>query len=141
MAVALSCCGGADEADTPERTIEAFMDALGDRDGKRACAELTDRGEYQFRAIMPLFLDPEKQFAACEDVVELISPGSDAFSAVKVSGVRENGERATATTEGGPGRVELRREDGDWKIEEQFAGGWRMLGIPANPAYRVPPGR
>ena len=51
--------------------------------------------------------------------------------------VRIDGDRATATVIGGPNAVRLSRDGDDWLIDEQFARGWRALGLPGN---RPPPG-
>ena len=128
-------CGDGGEPDTPERTVETFIDALGDGDGDRACAELTEDGKREFTAVMPVFVDPSKQNVPCEQAVELVA-GRVRDRDVEITAASVRGDRATVVTEGGPQRIDLRRDD-DWRIDAQFKRGWPAFGIPAYPP-RVP---
>jgi hypothetical protein len=138
-ALSLLGCRGS-EGDTPERTVEGFLSALEDGDGERTCGELTAAGRGELERFLPLFV-PGTKPGTCSEVVERAAKGiaRGTLRRAKVRTARVKGATATLTTEGGPNVVRLIRSDGEWRIVEQFHGGWRAFGIPRYPPGVNPP--
>lgn len=136
VVMSLPGCGDErdDEADTPARTVQAYLAALAEGDGDRACDELTADGRAELAALVPLHLRvaPMKDcVATAEQLSDAMYPAlADELIDAQVDEVRVDGARATASARGGPARMRLVRRDGDWRIDESLKGGWREMGVP-----------
>ena len=126
----LAGCGKSPE-DKVADTINTWMDALVDRDGDKACGQMTAAGSEEFGTIVGNFVGDQPGPRSCEETVELLGEAArEAFGEPKVSDVRIDGDRATAKATGAPPRIDLRREGDDWRIEHSVVYGWRAIGIP-----------
>lgn len=101
-------CGGEDTG-SPKGTVEAFIDAIVDRDGEKACSYLADEYRQQF-----------DQAVGC---AEAFTPdeGSDDLKTIEeaeIGDVSEDGDTATVevTQDGETSKIELKKDGDDWKI-------------------------
>lgn len=133
LLVGLSSCGGSGESDEAKvtETVNAFFAALGDADGERACAQLTDEGLENFLLFArrdPLLHKAAVKSGACEQTVEAVVPADQAIldlSRAEVHDVVVSGDTATTrlTDRLGPARGPgLERVDGKWKVATVFPG-------------------
>jgi hypothetical protein len=113
----VAACGGGDgdEGDA-EDTVKNFATALADKDGKKACDQLSQDAKNQF----------EQAGQNCEDLLQL------AFASISEEERNElkdiepdvsvDGDNATAKVpnigEEGDSEIKLKKEDGDWKITD-----------------------
>src|SRR5215203_4968980 len=124
LGAALIGCGGDDGGSSPADAVRAFNGAVADGDGDRACAVLDDAAEAELQQSTQ-----GSASSSCKQVIKLLAAfyddaTKDRLRDVKVEAPAE-GERATArftspAATGGPEReqtYELRRVDGDWKID------------------------
>jgi hypothetical protein len=141
IVVALCLAGCADddkpERDSPERTLKAYLAALAEGDGDRACDELTERGRDELAALVPLHLRVAAMkdcVATAEQVSEAMYPAlADDLIDAELGEVRVAGGTAIASPRGGPARIRLVRRGGDWLIDQQLRAGWREMGVPPVP--------
>lgn len=122
--LALAACGDSDE-DQVVNTVERYMRALADGDGKEACALMTSEAKAQVMVAGAFFGGGD-----CAKI--LTSIGSDMLDAgdrqdarnTKVVSVKIRGDQATAETrpEFDDEPTELRKKGGEWliHIEEGF---------------------
>lgn len=140
LAVALLATGpgcGGDGADSPADAVRTYNEAVAEGDGERACAQLDPAAQEELRQSTQ-----GEARGSCEETIELLSDfyddaTKDRLRKAKVVATAE-GDRATArltlpTGLGGPDQrqaYELRRVDGDWKIES--------LGLTPEPPPTAP---
>jgi hypothetical protein len=112
----VAACGGGDDEGDAEDTVRNFATALADKDGKKACDQLSEDAKNQF----------EEAGQKCEDLLQL------AFASISEEERNElkdidpdvsvDGDNATAKVpnigEGGDSEIKLKKEDGDWKITD-----------------------
>jgi hypothetical protein len=104
-------CGGSDPG--PRETVETFFQAIGNGDGAKACSLLTD----------DLLLSEGRSRAACAEELTFAPGDSDrnqyAGASANIVSVEEEGDRATVTmTDFEHDRIDLTREDGEWRISQ-----------------------
>jgi uncharacterized protein DUF4878 len=122
LALAAVGCGGG--ADTPDEAVHNYLDALASSDGDKACDQLTEETRDRLG----------RGRGSCKDVMEFLAAlipkdRRDDVKGTDVS-VERSGDTAIATFDqpfgGGatrPQRLELKKEDGDWKISNLDTGG------------------
>ena len=136
VALCLAGCGDEDkpERDTPERTLTAYLAALAEGDGDRACDELTESGRAEIAALVPRVAAMNDCVATAEQISEAMYPAlADDLIDAEVGEVRVDGATAIASPRGGPARIRLVRRGGDWLIDQQLRAGWREMGVPPQP--------
>lgn len=108
-------------ADTPaeaaaRRTIVDFYAAMERRDGKRACAALTNENRRELRTVN---VPKGSPLRSCEEVIVDEFGG---FPAPRITRVRAEGNTASVTVvapaaEGGGGTSELVKRGNEWKVD------------------------
>jgi hypothetical protein len=129
-ALALAGCGGGDSGDDApavklppprgsdtqqiQETWRLYYTALAARDGGRACALLTERGQDE------VVNEASESGGTCEEVVAVLGAFFKGYSS-RLTGIEVKGDSATAVAprsgEIKEQALELRRDDGRWKIE------------------------
>lgn len=109
-------CGG-DDTGAIERTVEAYLAAVAERDGAAACAELTENaqlGIFEFRRV---HVGPDHPEKACARVVrrQRLAGDRDVLLDPRVEDVEFDGDAATARVNGV--EATLKRDDGEWKLD------------------------
>jgi hypothetical protein len=116
LAVALSACGGDDDAKDAQQAVRDFVQATNDRDGDRLCGDLLSQ-EYMEKATGA---QGDKAEDACKQQLDLIKGLK--LRLVSVGAAKVDGDaasvRATIVTSGQrtTRRFELAKEDGSWKL-------------------------
>jgi hypothetical protein len=122
--VLLSGCG-ASETERAGTTVKTYLAALADRDGQRACDQLT--GEAQRTLVSGLIEElPELAALSCPDAVRKMGAllGPEERATLKHAEVRVtlDGDKAMATPVGGTDTVDLVKTESGWLI----SGGFRF---------------
>jgi hypothetical protein len=116
LALALSACGGDDDAEDARQVVRAFVEATNDRDGDQLCGELLSQ-EYLEKYTGAT---GDRAEEACRKQLDVITGLK--LRLVSIGRVEVDGEaatvRATITTGGQRSRrrFELAKEDGTWKL-------------------------
>ena len=116
VTLALSACGGGDDADDAKQTVRDFVQATNDRDGDRLCGDLLSQ-EYMEKATGA---SGDQAQDACKQQLSLIKGLK--LRLVAMGDARVDGDRATvrATIVTGGQRqsrsFQLAKEDGSWKL-------------------------
>jgi hypothetical protein len=116
LTLALSACGGGDDADDAKQTVRDFVQATNERDGDRLCGDLLSQ-EYMEKATGA---SGDKAQDACKQQLSLIKGLK--LRLVAVGGAEVDGDRATvrATIVTGGQRqsrsFQLAKESGSWKL-------------------------
>ena len=116
LAVALSACGGGDDAKDAQQTVRDFVQATNERDGDRLCGHLLSH-EYMEKATGARGDEAED---ACKDQLSLIKGLK--LRLVSIGATKVDGDEATvrATIATGGQRTsrafQLAKEDGHWKL-------------------------
>jgi hypothetical protein len=116
LTVALSACGGGDDAKDTQQVVRDFVQATNDRDGDKLCGELLTQ-EYLEKATGAT---GDRAEEACKKQLDLITGLKLRLLSVekaKVDGDKAT-VRATIATGGQRGRrtFELAKENGRWKL-------------------------
>lgn len=119
-AVALGACGGSHESDRADvrKTVEGFYGALADKDAKKACAAISEKGKQEISDTASR--QGKKQ--SCSQIFSLILAfGGNSLSQakdVKVTDVKLDGDQASATISLSKrkSQIGLVKENGDWKL-------------------------
>jgi len=109
-------CGGPQ----PDQVVRDYFGAIVDRDGRRACAQLSE----ELRTDIERAPAARRAGRGCADVMELAAALNPSLSRQDVEeldvDVEEDGDRATARLENPLARrdetIDLVKRDGDWKI-------------------------
>ncbi|HEX8646371.1 MAG TPA: hypothetical protein VF715_05685 [Thermoleophilaceae bacterium] len=140
LALPLVGCGGKSDADRARDTVRGWVEALASGRGDDACQAMTDSGRHEVVQLVQLFADGPRDVDDCPRQVAHLSRRSASEQLdVEIGATSVGGERATVETEGGPNRVQLRREDGGWRVHSFLLDGWRAFGIPDYPPGARPP--
>ena len=118
--VALPGCGESEE-DKVADTIQSYLKAFTEGDGEKACGFLSEDTRRAFVAQVGTLLRTNDCGRALEQVRKGVRRQAlDALKEARVSNVKVDGERATATVEarGRSSRTELAKTEGDWKISD-----------------------
>ena len=139
LALTAAGCGGSGD-DEPADVVREWVDDLADGRAEQACTALTDRGRVEAVALVQLF-GGGPAAKDCERQVKHLSTGSRPDAPpVEVTSESVDGDRAIVETDGGPKRVQLRRESGGWRVHSFILDGWPAFGIPDYPPDMGPPG-
>lgn len=116
-------CGGNEQGDAAA-TVTTYLSALADGDGAEACDQLTGQAKRELTAgIVETVPELQSDFS-CDGAVEALADllGEDERSVLREAEVAASvdGDEATASLEGSPNEVELRRVDGRWLISGGF---------------------
>jgi Domain of unknown function (DUF4878) len=114
--LAAGCGGGSG----PDETVRAYLDAIVDQNGERACRQLTA----ELRRDIESSAAARASGRSCADVMALAAGLNPGLSSKEVEDleidVKEDGDRATATFENPLSRreetIDLLRSNDDWKI-------------------------
>jgi hypothetical protein len=145
LTLALAGCAGESESDRAGDAVHEWVEALADRDGAKACGAMTPTGRYELVLMLQIWVNGPRDLDDCERQVAGIggSPGKGEAD-VEIANVSVDGARATVETEGnpegGPSRVQLRRDGDRWLVHGFLLDGWRGFGIPDYPPGTAPPG-
>ena len=116
LALALSACGGGDDAEDARQVVRNFVEATNARDGDQLCGELLSQ-EYLEKYTGAT---GDRAEDACRKQLDLLTGLK--LRLVSIGRVEVDGEaatvRATITTGGQrtKRRFELAKEDGTWKL-------------------------
>jgi hypothetical protein len=114
-------CGGSRESDRDdvEKTVDGFYTAVADKDAKKACNSISEKGQQE---ISEAAAQGGKKKRSCEQVFDVVLAfAGDQFAQakdVKVTDVKLDGDQATAAirVNDRDSRVTLLKEDGRWKL-------------------------
>lgn len=114
-ALGLASCGGGSDSSAEKDITGVVKRAVVSKNPKVTCEEVTTKG-----FIRRVYGDVAQCLKA-----EKPKPDDHPPTGVRVSNVKVDGDRATATvreqggdTDGATGTIELRKEDGDWRIDD-----------------------
>lgn len=121
--VLLVGCGAADEEDNAAKPVKAYLNALAEGDGARACEQLTGRAQRELIAGLADTL-PEAGVLTCEEAVEQISgivgpDEADMLSNAEIK-VTLDGDRAKARVVEGTDTVDVVKFEDGWLIDGGF---------------------
>lgn len=106
--LALTACGGGD-ADSPEKAMQSYLDALAGGDAEAACELLG-----------PSAADTSLAQPDCEASEPTVSPEAQEFGESEVGTVEEDGSEATvdvtADDSATPITVDLVQDDDEWRV-------------------------
>ena len=111
----LGACGGGDE-DKVGDVVRGYLDAVADRDGKRACAFLTRDAQLRTFRRRRAHAGADHPAEACATVVGTFGPlfGVGRIRDVDVNRIAVDGDRARARAAGF--RVRLEKVEGEWRL-------------------------
>jgi hypothetical protein len=120
LALVLGACGGSHESDRADvrKTVEGFYGALADKDAKKACDAISEKGKEEISETASR--QGKKQ--SCSQIFSLILAfGENSLSQAKeveVTDVKLDGDQASATISLSKrkSQIGLVKEDGDWKL-------------------------
>jgi hypothetical protein len=120
-ALALGACGGsrASDKEAIEKTVTGVYDALADKDAKRVCDSISQKGKEEISKTASRGASKKR---SCEQIfsIGLALAGDQLKRAkdVKVSDVKLDGDQAKATVnlQNRKSEVGLVKEAGDWKL-------------------------
>ena len=125
--LALAACGGGGDDDSQVKDrVNGLYDALADKKADKACESLSDDAKDQLTKGSQALSKGKKQ--SCEDVMGLVFAFAgkqiEKVRDVKVTNVKVDGDKATATVEQGKTKntVPLVKEDGEWLISSLSTG-------------------
>jgi hypothetical protein len=143
LAVALAGCGGGrSDEDRARDAVRDWMEALAQARGDDACGAMTARGRTELVQLVRLFIGGAHDAATdCARLVpRLGGTARGSLRDFEAGAVSVDGDRATVETEGGPQKVQLRRQGGGWRVHSFLLDGWRAYGTPDYPPGAGPPG-
>jgi predicted lipid-binding transport protein (Tim44 family) len=117
LVLALSACGGGDDAEGAREAVREFIEATNERDGDALCGELLTQ-DYLEKYTGATGDNAEE---ACKDQLDVIS--GLRLRLVRIDSVEVDGDEATVRATIATGgqrtarRFGLAKEDGDWKLD------------------------
>lgn len=122
-------CGGKSDEDRARATVKAYIGAVADGDGKKACDLLTGSGKRELVTAVNENL-PEVGTIECDQVIERMSSlfGSDELDQIKRTKLNvaihgNTGEAIAAQPDASTRPILLEKVGGDWKLSGGFAFG------------------
>lgn len=111
----LGACGGREDEAVGD-AVRAYLAAVADRDGKRACGLLTRGAQLRTFRTRRAHAGADHPSQACAAVVASFGPlyGVERVRGVAVSRIAVEGDRAKARADGFA--VKLVKVDGEWKL-------------------------
>jgi hypothetical protein len=135
VALALASCGGEPDDDRARDAVRNWIDALAEGRAADACGAMTAAGRRELVQMAQLFAGAPRAVRECERQVRHLGGRPGGGADLEIRSVSVEGDAATVETRGGPARVRLRREGGEWRVHGFLTDGWREFGIPgARPA-------
>ena len=134
----LVACGS--EEEEVAKSVRNWTAALSGGDGKGACDLMTTAGRVELARFAQGFAKTQPA-ADCPTNIKRfqrkLSPQVQRQTLdADVDDVRVDGDTAIVRmANGGPTQVRLRKEGGEWHVDEAFRYGWRLLGAPS---YAMP---
>ena len=136
-ALAIAACGsrGSAEAEVT-KSVRNWTAALSEGDGEAACDLMTAAGRAELARFAAVFAKTAPAADCASNLRRFhakLSPQVQRQTTdADVAAVRVDGDVATVRMEdGGPARIRLRREGGEWHVDEAFRRGWRLVGAPS----------
>ena len=134
--LALAACGteGSPEEEVT-KSVRNWTAALSEGDGKAACDLMTDAGRTELARFAQTFAQT-RPAADCRTNLKRfhakLSPQVQRQTHdADVDSVRVDGDVANVRmADGGPSQLRLRKEDGNWHVDQAFTHGWRLIGAP-----------
>lgn len=119
LTASLAACGGSDQASDRKgvaNTVRAYLDAVADRDGARACRLLTVEAQLRIVQTRQVHAGPHLSPEGCARVIDTYTPifGVKPLRSGKVSSIVVEGETARAQV--GTFPVTLTKVAGEWKL-------------------------
>lgn len=117
------------------KSVRNWTAALSEGDGGAACDRMTTAGRVELARFASSFAGTQPA-ADCPTNVKRfqkkLSPQVQRQTLdADVDDVRVDGAVAIVRmAHGGPTQVRLREEDGEWRVDEAFRHGWRLIGSP-----------
>jgi hypothetical protein len=137
LSAALTACGsgGSPEAEVT-KSVRNWTAALSEGDGDAACERMTLAGQRELAGFAESFAGTTPADDCATNVKRFtrkINPqvARQTLDA-DVADVKVDGAAATVTmANGGPSQLRLvKGGDGEWRIDQAFAHGWRLIGAP-----------
>jgi hypothetical protein len=113
------CGGGGGSSDTPEAAVRTYINAFVSGDGAKACSLMTPSTRRQFVRGSRRVTHTSDCATAVDRIRNRAAPGVlDALKKSKISDVKVNGDRATASVSSATGSsvTHLRKQGGSWHI-------------------------
>lgn len=121
LAVAVTGCGGQSDEEKAKSAVEDYLEAVSKGDGNKACSLVTDATKKKIE---------QSAKRSCPQTFSSLNQGPgkavlQAFKQAKVDNVKVNGDTATADIKLKQlsQKTNLRKEDGDWKLESTGLAG------------------
>jgi hypothetical protein len=136
LSALLGACGseGSPEEEVT-KSVRNWTAALSEGDGASACALMTDGGRIELARFAQGFAHTAPT-ADCPTNVKRftrkLSPQVQRQTLdADVDDVKIDGSLAIVRmADGGPTEIRLRKADGEWRVDQAFRSGWRLIGAP-----------
>ena len=135
----LPACGGdGSPAEEVTKSVRNWTAALSEGDGKSACERMTTAGRFELARFAEAFAQTAPAADCATNVrrfTRKLSPQVQRQTLdADVDEVKIDGSVATVRMDrGGPTELRLLREDdGEWRVDQAFRHGWRLIGAPSN---------
>jgi hypothetical protein len=135
-ALAIAACGS---EGTPEeevtKSVRNWTAALSEGDGQAACDLMTAAGRVELARFAQAFAKTSPAGDCPTNVRRFqrkLSPQVQRQTVdADVDDVTVDGSTAIVRmAHGGPTQLRLREEEGDWRVDQAFRHGWRLIGAP-----------
>ena len=133
----LAGCGGGGSADGEiTKAVRGWTAALADGNGRAACARMTTAAHVELASFAKASTGITPTTACAANATrftrKLSSNAQRQMRDADVAEIRVDGAAATVHMEdGGPNELVLRREGGEWRVDQAFRKGWRLVGAPS----------
>ena len=119
-AIALSACGGGGDSDNVSQTLQTYLAALAQGNGKEACDQMTGDQARRMLQEAAAFL-PELQPTSCADALSKLGGSlggeeTEALESAEVTNMKIDGDSATAELVGGTQTAKLTKNGDLWLI-------------------------
>jgi hypothetical protein len=117
------------------KSVRNWTAALSEGDGDSACTLMTDSGRIELARFAQSFAHTAPT-ADCQTNVKRftrkLSPQVQRQTLdADVDDVKVDGSVAIVRmADGGPTEIRLRKEGGEWRVDQAFRRGWRLVGAP-----------
>ena len=136
LGAALTACGdnGSPEEEVT-KSVRNWTAALSEGDGDSACALMTGGGRIELARFAQTFAHTAPTADCSANVKRFarkLSPQVQRQTHdADVDDVKIHGSLAIVRmADGGPTEIRLRKEGGEWHVDQAFRSGWRLIGAP-----------
>ena len=117
------------------KSVRNWTAALSEGDGSAACGLMTTAAKVELADFAQTFAKTAPAADCATNVARFqrkLSPQVQRQTLdADVDSVRVDGAVAVVRmAHGGPTRLRLREEDGEWRVDQAFRHGWRLIGAP-----------